>query len=350
MTRFRLKSSVEPLSTDDGALYLVRAGADDLVVRDAERVDRELVEWLADGEPTCAELAAAVGLDEGAVRLKLDALRAVGVLTEVPGSAPLEPEDAERFSRQLPYLADLGDAHASQRRLATALVVVIGCGGLGTWALAALAGAGVRRLRLVDDDVVERSNLNRQVLYSPADLGRPKVEAAADWLVAFDARVEVERVHRRVDGPEAAAAVVRHADAVVLVADWPPYELARWVNAACVPAGIPFITGGQLPPLIKAGPFYVPGRSACFACHERALSDGSPGYDRYVRRMRDAPARGATLGPASGTVGTLLAMEVVHLLIGQAPATAGTALLLDLATLTSRREPIDRDPACPVCA
>ena len=102
MTRFRLKSSVEPLSTNDGALYLVRAGADDLVVRDAQPVDRELVELLADSELTGAELAAAVGLEEREVRVKLDALAAAGVLTSVAGSAPLDREDAERFSRQLP--------------------------------------------------------------------------------------------------------------------------------------------------------------------------------------------------------------------------------------------------------
>lgn len=349
MTRFRLKSSVEPLSTEDGALYLVRAGADDLVVRDAQPTDRELVELLADGALSRGELATLLAVDEATEQAKLEALSAAGVLTPAPASPPLDPEDAERFSRQLPYLADLGDAHEQQRALACAHVVMLGCGGLGTWALAALAGAGVRRFRLVDDDRVELSNLNRQVLYAPADLGRPKVDAAADWLRAFDERVAVECVQRRIDGPEAAVDVVRDADVVVLVADWPPYELARWVNAACDPAGVPFITGGQLPPLVKVGPFYLPGRTACFACHERALSAGSPGYDGYVRRLTDTPARGATLGPASGTVGTLIAMEVVHLLAGLEPATAGAALLFDLARLSSRLEPVERDPACPAC-
>lgn len=349
MTRFRLKSSVEPLSTADGALYLVRAGADDLTIRDPEPADRALLERLAVGERSATELAAELDLDGAAVQSKLDALRGAGVITAVGTSPPLAPDDAERFSRQLPYLADLGDAPELQRALGSAQVVVIGCGGLGTWTLAALAGAGVRRLRLVDDDVVELSNLNRQVLFSPADVGRPKVDAATAWLRAFDDQIAAEPHRRRIDGPDAAAAAVEGAAVVVLLADWPPYELARWVNAACVPRGIPFITGGQLPPLVKVGPLYVPGHSACFACHERALSADSPGYDGYVQRLRDAPSRGATLGPASGIVGTLLAMEVMHLLVGREPASTGAALLLDLATATMRREPIARDPGCPAC-
>lgn len=347
--RWRLKSSIEPLSTPDGALYLVRAGQDDLVIRDPQPGDRVLLEHLAATSPTCAELATTLGLDPDIVQAKLDALGGAGVLTAVGASPPLDPEDTERFSRQLPYLADLGDARALQRALGTAMIAVIGCGGLGTWTLAALAGAGVRHLRLVDDDVVERSNLNRQILYGPADLGRPKVDAAATWLRAFDPRITVETSRRRIDGLDAAAAAVDGAAAVVLVADWPPYVLARWVNAVCVPRGIPFITGGQLPPLVKAGPLYVPGRSACFACHEHALQIGSPGYDDYVERLTDAPARGATLGPASGIVGTLLAMELMHLLLGREPASVGAALLLDLGSMAMRREPIDRNETCLVC-
>jgi molybdopterin/thiamine biosynthesis adenylyltransferase len=348
--RVRLKSSVDPVSGTDGALYLVRAGDDDLVVRDPEPADRALLEHLAHAEPTPRELADALGLPLTEVERKLADLTAAGVVTLAAASPALDREDAERYDRQLPYLADLGDAHDLQRHLAHARVVVIGCGGLGTWALAGLAGAGVRRLRIVDDDVVERSNLNRQVLFSPADLGRHKVQAAAAWLRAFDPRIEVDPVVGRVDGVSRAEAVVADADAVVLVADWPPYELTRWVNVACVRAGVPFATGGQNPPLLRVGPFYLAGRSACFACHEQRLRHDSADYDAYVARLRTALARGATLGPASGIVGTALAMEVLHLLVGAEPATAGAAHLLDLRTMRWRRQDITRDPSCPVCA
>jgi molybdopterin-synthase adenylyltransferase len=348
--RFRLRSSVEPVTARDGTLYLVRAGGDDLVVRDAGEGDRALLAQLAAGEPTVTELAATLALTEETVRSKLDDLVAVDVVVTAARSPALDGEDAERYARQLPYLAESGDERTLQRGLARSRVTVIGCGGLGTWALAALAGAGVRRLRIVDDDVVELSNLNRQVLYSPADLGAPKVHAAAAWLRAFDERAAIEPLERRIDGPEAAESVVDGSDAVVLVADTPPYELARWVNAASLRHGVPFIMAGQLPPLLKIGPLYWPGRTACFTCHEQALRRSSTDYDAYVAHARTTPARGATLGPASGIVGTLLAMEVMHLLTGVTPATAGAALLFDLRTLACRREPVEPDPACPDCA
>jgi bacteriocin biosynthesis cyclodehydratase domain-containing protein len=347
--RFRLRGSVEPVLGGDGALYLVRAGADDLVVRDAEPVDLALLRRLADGEPSIAELAAELDLPAAAVERKLVALSDVGVVTAAAASPPLEPLDAERYARQLPYLAEFGDERELQRRLGTARVTVVGCGGIGTWTIAALASAGVRRLRLVDDDVIEASNLNRQVLYRPADLGASKAATTARWLRAFDERVEVEVIERRVDSADAATRVADGTDALVLAADAPPYLLARWVNDACVAARVPFIVAGQLPPVAKIGPLYWPGRAACFACHETALRRESGDYDAYVRHLQAAPARGATLGPVSGLVGASVAMELVHALIGITPASLGAALLVDLRTWEVRREVVARDSACAAC-
>jgi bacteriocin biosynthesis cyclodehydratase domain-containing protein len=347
--RYRLRGSVEPVVGGDGSLYLVRAGADDLVVRDAQAADGVLLRLLAEGEPSRAELAAELGLPAAEVEDKLGALVKAGVVVPAATSPPLDAHDAERYARQLPYLAEWGDERELQRRLGDARVTVVGCGGIGTWTIAALAAAGVRRLRLVDDDVVETSNLNRQVLYGPADLGASKAATTARWLRGFDSRVKVEVVARRVDGAEAAARVADGADAVVLAADSPPYLLARWVNEACVAARVPFIVAGQLPPLVKIGPLYWPGRTACFACHETALRLESADYDAYVRHLQAAPARGATLGAASGLVGATVAMELVHALVGVAPASAGTAVLVDLRTWDVRRVAVARDSACVTC-
>lgn len=333
----------------DGSLLLARAGGDDLVVHDPDPADRRLLELLATGVHGGRGLAAELALAPSLVAAKLAALLAADAITAAPLSPPLGELDAERFSRQLPYLAELGDEHELQRSLARARVVVVGCGGLGTWTVAALASAGVRRFTLVDDDAVELSNLNRQILFGEADVGTPKVAASAAWLRAFDARIEADAQRRRVDGPDAARAVVEGADALVLAADTPPYLLGRWINAACVERRVPFISAGQLPPLLRVGPLYVPGETACFACHERQLRRESAAYDDYVRQQQSAPPRGATLGPASGIVGTLLALDLMHALLGVAPASAGCALVVDMRTLALRREPVARDSACPVC-
>lgn len=319
------------------------------MIRDAGAADRELLELLARRSMTLAELETSLSLGPGDVSAKLDALEAAGALAHACSSPPLDPEDADRFSRQLPYLADHGDAHELQRRLARARVTVLGCGGLGSWALTCLAAAGVRRLRLVDDDTVEPSNLNRQAIFGRDDVGVAKVAAAAAWLRGFDERIEAEPIAVRADGPDAIRAIVAGADALVLTADDPPYELGRWANAACLEAGVPFITGGQLPPVLRAGPLYIPGRTACFACHETALRRRSIAYDRYVEQARAHPSRAATLGPTSAIVGSLLALEVMHHLLGVQPATAGTAVTFDIRTLRVRREPVPRDAACPAC-
>jgi bacteriocin biosynthesis cyclodehydratase domain-containing protein len=330
---------------------MVRPGDPDLVVRSPDALDRLLLRALARGAASPAELAADAGAPRAAIEDKLAALLRAGVaIEESADAAGLAGEDRERFARQLPYLAETGDAIAAQRRLRESKVVVLGCGGLGTWALAALASAGIGRVVLVDHDTVELSNLNRQVLYTAGDLGARKVERAAAWVRRFDPAIDVEAVARRVEGTDDLAPLLEGAGALVHAADSPPYELERWVNAACIAARVPFVTAGQMPPLLRVGPAYIPGRTACFACHERALRRASPLYDQVVAMRRRGHGEATTLGPASGVVGTLLALELMHLLSGaRTPSTAGRALLVDMRTLDARWEPVERDPGCPAC-
>jgi bacteriocin biosynthesis cyclodehydratase domain-containing protein len=341
--RYRLRPSVELFGAANGDVYLLRAGgAPTVVVRQAELEDRALLERLA------VEAVAAPAGSEDARRLA--PLEAAGLLVTEPQGPPLPADLAERFERQLPYFAESGDAAAAQRRLRAATVALVGCGGLGTWALAALACLGVGRFVLADDDTVEIGNLNRQVLFGVADLGAPKVDCAARWVAGLDPGIAVRTLRQRIASEADAAAVVAGADVLVLAADWPAYELGRWVNRACVDAGIPFLTAGQHPPLLKVGPAYVPGRGPCFACHERGLAAAFPLYPELAEHRRRHPTAATTLGAACGVAGTLLALEVMHLLTSAEPvATEGRAMLLDMRTLDQRWESIERDPDCPVC-
>jgi bacteriocin biosynthesis cyclodehydratase domain-containing protein len=341
---YRLRPSIEPFFAASGDVYLLRPGThDEHVVRAPSDEDRALLARLS-REPVAAPAG-------GVVASRIAPLVAAGVVMVEPSSPPLAPTEAERFDRQLPYLGELGDARDVQRRLRAGRVVVLGCGGLGTWALGAMASVGIGSFVLIDHDTIELSNLNRQILYREADLGQPKVTVAAEWLRRFDATIEVLTTPRRVEGPGDLGAAAAGADALVLVADWPPYDLARWVNEACLAQGLPFITAGQQPPLLKVGPTYIPGRGACLACHESAVRRDFPLYDELVERRRRDPPAATTLGPASGVIGTLLALEVMHLLAGpEPPATHDRALLLDMLTLETRWESIERDPSCTACA
>jgi bacteriocin biosynthesis cyclodehydratase domain-containing protein len=342
--RWCLRASIELFFASDGDVYLLRGGAaTEHVVRRPNAFERQLLRGLTRGG-----VDAAPGSREHA---SLNPLIAVGAVVPEPKVELLDRVDAERFARQLPYLADFGDPVAAQRRLRACSVVILGCGGLGTWALGALAGAGIGRFVLIDDDDVELSNLNRQVLYRAADIGMPKVDVAARWLTAFDPAVEVDARRERVGRSDDARRLLSGADALLLTADWPPYDLNRWINDACLAEGVPFISAGQQPPLLRIGPTHIPGRGACHACHEEQLRRGYPLYGELAEQRRRHPPAAMTLGAASGVIGTLMALEVLHLLLGHPRlATHDRVLLFDIRTMHLRCEVIEQDPRCPRCA
>jgi molybdopterin/thiamine biosynthesis adenylyltransferase len=319
------------------------------VLPEPDATDRALLDALT--EPSTVEaLAQRTGAEQGVIAEKLEALAGVEVLTSWPvDTPPLDEHDALRFDRQLPYLAEFGAPAELQRGLGDATVAIFGCGGLGTWALGGLACAGIGSFVLVDDDLVEESNLNRQVLYVDADIGRPKVDCAGEWVRRFAPRTDVTTLRQRLRGVDDVVPLARDADVVVLLADWPPYELERWVNEACFATSTPYISCGQGTPIVKIGPMYVPGRTACFACEETQMRAEAPMYDDVVALRQRTSASAMTLGPSAGAVGTLLSLEVMHLLLGQPAATEGRAMLLDIQTFRTWWEPIVRDASCPVC-
>jgi molybdopterin-synthase adenylyltransferase len=331
---------VEPFAGSDGHVYVLKGGsAAEFVVRDAAPRERALLAAL-DGAPvTVAEIAARMGEGIEETEAALAQLAGLGLLLESDGGA--RPDG--RFDRQLAWLEDrFGDGRevlAAQERLASARVAVLGCGGLGTWTAAALACVGVGCLVLVDDDRVELSNLNRQILYGVADVGRRKVSVAAETLRRFDPGLAIVTRAVRVRGAADVVAPIAGCDFVVEAADWPMYELPRWVDAACRAQGIPHITAAQHPPVVRVGPLRIPGRSPCLECVEADARERYPLADE-VAAFRSARVRPApTLGPASGLLGTLVATEILHALTGaHPPATLNRSLVFRLDTFESRFE------------
>jgi len=353
-----LARDVEAFPASDGHIYLLRGSPEpDLVIEGAGRRERALVALLAEGRTPAADLATrlgAVGADEDDVLAALGTLAAHGLLQEsAPPARPsgLSAEERARYDRQLPYLARAGqDPEIAQLRLRDSRVTILGVGGLGSWTLCGLACAGVGFVRIVDHDTVDLTNLNRQLLYRRDDVGRRKVEVAAQAIAAFNPSMVVEPVARRARGPHDVARAIDGADLLVTTADSPMYDLARWVNRACLAAGTPWIAAGQVPPLVRIGPMHVPGRSGCFECQERGARRAYPLYDELAEWRQTHPTVATTLGWASGIIGSLLAGEVVHQLTGLVePATTGTAITIDLRTLHATREEVERDPSCPCC-
>jgi bacteriocin biosynthesis cyclodehydratase domain-containing protein len=346
MRTVRLKPSVEPFPASTGDIYLLRSdGGGDVVLREATPFARELVGSLAEGMR--------VG-DDPELQAAITELEEAGVVTQ--GVADRSPEglsrdEALRYDRQLHYFGDHASADRSagdmQLALRDATVVVLGAGGLGSWTMSGLACAGVGTIVAVDDDTIELGNLNRQILYRAADLGRHKVEVAREALRALNPEIEFDGVSRRVRSAADVRSVATGADFLVCTADWPAHEIGRWVNEACLELGVPHISAGQFPPRVRVGPTFVPGRTACLACQERAIRSEFPLYDELVeQRKRSAPVA-ATLGAPSGLIGSLLSMEVIHWITGiSEPATLGRCLVFDLRDFSSHWEPVEPDPDC----
>ena len=359
MPPIALKRTIELLHASDGTTYFLRGAADaEFQVPAARPHERALLDALRTGFPSVDALAehledAGHRVDAGELGAALDQLRDLGLLEEEDLTAALGTEIAGRYARQLAYFSDVrpGQAAQLQRRLTDARVLIVGVGGLGTWTAAALACSGIGHLTLVDDDRIELSNLNRQFLYRQADIGRLKVEAAADALAAFDPALSLTTVATRIAGPQDAEEIVAGHDFVAELADWPPHDLSRWLDAACWPKGIPRISAAQFPPRMRLGPTYLPGATACLRCQEQLARRAFPLYDELVAMRRAHPTSAPIVGPASAMTGATLANDIVDHLTGLAPpATLGTALIVDLRDLSITRHEVPRDPHCPQCS
>ncbi|UXI01253.1 HesA/MoeB/ThiF family protein [Photobacterium sp. TY1-4] len=241
-----------------------------------------------------------------------------------------------RYNRQI-MLPEIGEA--GQAQLAQAQVLLVGAGGLGSAAALYLAGAGIGQLVIADDDVVDSSNLQRQVIYREADQGHSKAHAAAEQLRSLNPMIRVRPVEARLAAQQLALEVSL-ADVVLDCSD--NLETRHAVNQACVSAGKPLIAGaaiswqGQLMAFDFRG-----GSGPCYHCLFPWQADAP-----------QAPQNCSTsgiAGPVVGTIGTLQALEALKLLTGSGTLPFATLRLFDGLTSAWQTFNVAREPACPVC-
>jgi molybdopterin-synthase adenylyltransferase len=350
--RPRLKRTIEPIEAPNGDVHLMRSWAEDIRVPNPSDRERRLLRAL-DGRRSVRELEQEFGTDE--VQAALDQMSDLLLIEDAADEDAIPAIDKERLDRQLRYFSDLATHGAPspaecQERLREASVAVLGAGGLGGRTSYELAACGVGEIRLIDGDRVEMSNLNRQIQYDEADIGSLKAELMAERLRAFNSNIRVTATCERIESQAELAAFIEGATFVVGSADWPPFVIEGWCNAACFEAGIPYITMNQMPPLVRIGPLYVPGRTGCFECQAMRFRRDYPLLDVVIDQRRGIEPQAVTLGPASGAIGGLIGMEVLHFLTGVIePACLGVGLNLDCRTMTIEREPVVREPDCPIC-
>jgi len=250
-----------------------------------------------------------------------------------PQLAEFTPEETLRYSRHL-LLPDVG--RAGQSRLKRSRVLVIGAGGLGSPTAMYLAAAGVGTLGIVDFDIVDASNLQRQILHGTSDLGALKLDSAVETIREINPHVHVERYPVRLDSANALE-IFRDYDVVVDGTDnFPTRYLA---NDACVLTGKPYVYGSVFRFEGQNAVFAVPGQP-CYRC--LFAEPPPPG-------MVPSCAEGGVLGVVPGIVGTIQTMETIKLILGIGDTLAGRILMFDALRMKFRELRLRRDPACPVC-
>ena len=239
-----------------------------------------------------------------------------------------------RYSRHI-LLDELGIE--GQERLLAGHALVIGAGGLGAAALPYLASAGVGRITIVDDDAVDLTNLQRQILHTTANVGRPKVESAREGLLRINPDIAVQTVARRVGDAELDALV---ADATVVLDCCDNFATRQAVNRACLKHRKPLVSGAAL---------RFDGQVSVYDLRDPE----APCYGCLFPPSEPAPeAACATMGvfaPLVGMVGTVQAAEALKLLTGVGQTLAGRLLMVNAMTMEWTTMRLARTAGCEVC-
>lgn len=237
--------------------------------------------------------------------------------------------EIERYARHL-VLREVGGP--GQQKLKAASVLIVGAGGLGSPAALYLAAAGVGTLILVDPDEVDRSNLQRQILYAEEEVGRPKAEAAADRLAGLNPHIFVAGYNGAFE-PGNADELVEGVDLVLDGTD--DFAVRFAVNAACVRRGTPLISGAIGRWTGQVGVF---GRRPCYRC---LVPEIPPDAETCVAV--------GVVGALAGVIGSMMALEAIKLIVGAGEPLTGRLLIYDALAAETRTVKVGADPDCPVC-
>jgi adenylyltransferase/sulfurtransferase len=246
----------------------------------------------------------------------------------------LTPEELRRYARHL-IMPEVG--REGQERLKAARILLVGAGGLGSPAALYLAAAGIGKLGLVDFDTVDESNLQRQILYGEADVGRSKLRAASDRLADVNPHIEIVSHEHRLDSSNA---LELFADYDVVVDGTDNFPTRYLVNDACVLAGKPNVYGSIFRFEGQVSVFWG-AKGPCYRC----LFPEPPPPGSVP-----SCAEGGVLGVLPGIIGSLQANEAIKLALGAGEPLIGRLVLFDAMGLKFRELKLKKSPDCPVCS
>ncbi|MGD0557502.1 MAG: ThiF family adenylyltransferase [Streptosporangiaceae bacterium] len=263
----------------------------------------------------------------------IDFLIASGWVKDMAAHAPAELSTRElaRYQRGIEFLDAINvsggtDGYRLQARLKACRVAVLGLGGVGSAVATNLAASGVGQIHCVDHDTVELSNLNRQLLFTEADVGRGKIAAGVAHLRSRNSDVVITGTDTYLDGPQAIADVASGCDALVMCADQPSESIRFWANEAAYATGVPWLTASYSGPKFSLSCF-IPGRTACCWCLAEGLAE-----QRARKGLNPVAVQASTVtvnavsASSAQLAGHYLATETIRLLVGLPVQTAGREL------------------------
>ena len=247
---------------------------------------------------------------------------------------PFSEAELDRYARHI-MLREIGGP--GQKALKDAKVLVVGAGGLGSPALLYLGAAGVGRLAVIDDDLVDNSNLQRQIIHRDKDIGRPKVQSAYDALRAQNPNIDVRSYTRRLTA-EIAEELFAEYDLILDGSD--NFETRYLVNAAAVATKTPFVSGALSQWEGQVSLFDPANGTPCYACvFPQPPAEG----------LAPSCAEAGVFSPLAGIVGSMMAAEAVKHLAGAGETLRGQLLIYDALYGETRRVKISKRADCPVC-
>ncbi|MBT0955907.1 molybdopterin-synthase adenylyltransferase MoeB [Alphaproteobacteria bacterium KMM 3653] len=296
-----------------------------------EMTGKDAALWLGLGGAAGIVLAYRAALQE--LRRRIDA-RDGGQSREAEAPAQMSEAEVERYARHI-MLREIGGP--GQMRLRRAKVLVVGAGGLGAPAILYLAGAGVGQIGIIDDDLVEVSNLQRQIIHRDASLGMPKVFSAQAEALALNPHITVKPYHRRLEAHFAPELIAEY-DLVLDGTD--NFDTRYLVNAVCVAAGIPLISGALSQWEGQMSVFDPAQGAPCYRCiFPEAPADG----------LAPSCAEAGVVSPLPGVIGAMMAVEAVKVLSGAGTAMRGQMAIYDALYGESRSIALKRRADCPDC-
>ena len=362
----QLKSTVIPVPLSGQRLALHRgpfkAEHDLMVWNDPRGLIRAALANM-DGTRSIADIANSLVAEQfhvgpGEVRELVENLGRAGVVVDAAAlsHASMTASAAARYSRNLNCWAALSSegrpAADFQAQVGRAHVLILGVGGVGTSVALALAMAGCGHLTLVDFDLVELQNLNRQLLFTTDDVGKPKVRVAKTALERINPDVTISTIEARLETSEQVHQIIESTkpDFVAAAADRPTVAIDRWINNACFALRIPFSSNSVSG---HTALFWtrIPGKTGCFNCDDLWVEQWKP--DHYeVKRYRekhDLIAATSAFSFTAMTIGALTASEIIRSIVGWSVPSAGRTILVDFSTLNVTEYNRPPHPRCSMC-